>query len=245
MSASISVITAALNARNDLPRLIDSLRKQTDRDFDFVLADGGSVDGTLQYAHEADDVVSRVLGGPDSGIYDALNKAIRTLRTEFYVVAGADDVLFPDAIAKYRAAVAATGADVVVAGVKAGKSIRMGFHPSRAWLGHAAMVTSHSVGMLFRKSLHATYGEYSLRYPMLADGHFIKKLCASDTVRIVAGDFVAGSFGLQGMSNRNLARALCEQWQIQLDSGEHPLLQYCLFLGRLLRFAPRLTSRKK
>ena len=244
MNASISVITASLNAYSKLPRLVDSLRKQADKDFEYVVMDGGSTDGTLEYVRDACDVVSRLVSEPDHGIYDALNRAIRDLQTEYYLVVGADDVLFPDAIARYKAAVMETGADVVVAGVKVGPTLRRGYYPRRAWLGHAAMVTSHSVGMLFRKSLHDTFGEYSLRYPMQADGHFIKRACMSKAVRVIAADFIAGEFGQDGFSNRDLARALCETWQIQRDTGENPLIQYLLFQLRLLKNLPRIVGKR-
>lgn len=106
------------------------------------------------------------------------------------------------------------------------------------------MVTSHSVGMLFRRSLHDTFGEYSMRYPMQADGYFIKQACLSRDVRVVAGDFIAGEFAHDGFSSRDAARALCETWQIQRDTGENPLLQYLLFQLRLLKYLPRIIGNR-
>ena len=40
---TISVITATYNAAAVLPRLIESLAAQTDQDFEWVVADGGSI----------------------------------------------------------------------------------------------------------------------------------------------------------------------------------------------------------
>lgn len=245
MSPSVSVVTVTLNSANHLPRLIDSLRRQTDRDFEYVVIDGASRDGTWDIVQAARDVVTHAVSEPDLGIYDALNKALQVLRTEFYVVAGADDLFYPEAIARFKSAAQGTGADVVVAAVKAGSVIRRGLHIERAWLGHAAMVTSHSVGMLFRARLHERFGNYSLSYPLLADGHFIKRVCTARDVKSVAADFVAGEFGLTGRSSRRVIAALCETWQIQLDSGESPLLQYLLFQLRLLRNLPRIIVRRR
>jgi hypothetical protein len=97
--------------------------------------------------------------------------------------------------------------------------------------------------MLVRKVLHDRFGYYSLRYPILADGYFIKKICTADDVKVVPADFIAGEFSVRGASNRNLARVLCESWQIQLDTGENSVVQYLLFQLRLLRNLPRLLSR--
>jgi glycosyltransferase involved in cell wall biosynthesis len=242
-SPSISVITVTLNSAKDLPRLIASLREQEDRDFEYVVIDGGSSDGTWNVVESARDVITHAVSEPDRGIYDALNKALRAVRTEYYVVAGADDVLYPQAIANFRKMAQQTGADVLVAAVKAGDTIRRGLHVQRAWLGHAAMTTSHSVGMLFRARLHERFGEYPLRYPILADGYFIKRVCTAADVKAVGADFVAGEFGMRGCSSRNLTRVLCESWQIQLDTGESPIVQYLLFQLRLLRNLPRILVR--
>ena len=235
MSPTVSVITATFRCAPDLARLIASLRAQTDRDFDFLVLDGGSADATNEVIASSRDIVTYTTSEPDRGIYDALNKGIRALRTDYYLVVGADDILFPGAIASYKSAVRDTGADIVVAGVKAGSSIRRGYHPGNAWRGHHKMVTSHSVGMLFRASLHERFGPYSLRYPLLADGWLIKRACTDPRVRTVAGNFVAGEFGVRGSSNNARLQTYCEMWQIQLATGENPLVQYLLFQGRLLK----------
>ncbi len=220
-----------------------SLRAQTDREFDFAVIDGGSSDGTLDVIESSRDLVTHTSSGPDRGIYDALNKGIQALRTDYYLVVGADDTLAPDAIANYKAAAREATADIVVAGVKIGKTVRRGFYPQRRWIGHHAMVTSHSVGMLFRTSLHERFGLYSARYPLLADGYFIKRACLDPQVKVVAADFTAGEFGVQGSSSVRRLQTFCELWQIQLATGESPLVQYLLLQGRLLKSLPRLLRR--
>lgn len=243
MNPTISVITPAINVKQLLPRLIASLRAQTDRDFKLIVIDGASTDGTQAEIAAASDIVTFTVSEPDHGIYDALNKGLRAVETDYYLVMGADDTLCPDAIANFKSAIQGTGADVIVASVKAGNSIRRGYHRRRAWLGHTAMVTSHSVGMLFRSELHKRFGEYSRRYPILADGFFIKNVCQASDIKVSEADFIAGEFGINGMSNRNFIKVLCETWQIQVDTGENPILQYFLFQLRLFRYFARVITK--
>jgi len=235
MAPSISVVTVTLNAEHLLPRLFASLRGQSDTSFDYIVVDGASRDGTWRLVDEARDIVTDAVSEPDCGLYDALNKAVRRVRSEYYLVLGADDTLHRDAIKNYKKAAQDTSADVVVAGVMADDTIRSGFRRNRAWLGHSAMVTSHSVGMLIRSRLHDRFGMYPLRYPLLADGYIIKKICTDASVKTVSADFVAGVFGTEGLSHRSLIRVLCESWQIQIDTGEQPFLQYLLFQIRLIK----------
>ncbi|MEN9258541.1 MAG: glycosyltransferase [Gloeomargarita sp. SRBZ-1_bins_9] len=96
----LSVVTATYNAAHDLPRLIASLAAQTDQDFEWVVADGVSTDGTLELLEQARQKLQRVVvdSRPDFGIYDALNRAVKLASGEYYLVVGADDMLFPEAI---------------------------------------------------------------------------------------------------------------------------------------------------
>ncbi|HEY0339791.1 MAG TPA: hypothetical protein VGC34_03205, partial [Steroidobacteraceae bacterium] len=84
---------------------------------------------------------------------------------------------------------------------------------------------------------------YSARYPLLADGYFIKRACLDPQVKVVAADFTAGEFGVQGSSSVRRLQTFCELWQIQLATGESPLVQYLLLQGRLLKSLPRLLRR--
>jgi glycosyltransferase involved in cell wall biosynthesis len=241
---TISIITASFNSAKDLPKLLDSLRGQTDRDFGCTIIDGESTDHSWNIIESSNDVVTRSIREPDHGIYDALNKGIRSAATDYYLVCGADDLLYPTAIENFRKVIRESDADIVVAAVRANNVTRRGFHRHRSWLGHAAMVTSHSVGMLIRSSLHDRFGYYSLRYPMLADGYFIKLACNAPDVAIIAADFVAGEFGMQGNSNSDIVQVLCESWQIQMNTGENRLLSYLLFQCRLLKNLPQILRRR-
>jgi len=242
MKPSISIVTVTLNAAKHLPGLITSLRNQTDREFSFVVIDGASKDGTQDVINSASDIVTYTISEPDRGFFDALNKAIRVVKSDFYVVMGADDRLERDAIEKFKAVAERTGADVVIADVKAGNTVRSGYHPKRRWLGPARMITSHSVGTYMRTNLHDRFGNYSWRYPLLADSHYVKRLCLSPDVKVVAGNFLSGEFALDGFSNNNFVRILCEHWWVQRDTGENPFVQYLFFQLRVLRYFPRVIS---
>jgi glycosyltransferase involved in cell wall biosynthesis len=229
---TISILVVTFNEKKNLPGLFASLRNQTDRNFDLIVIDGQSSDGSYALIKGADDIVTHHVSEPDFGFYDALNKAVRAVRTDFYLVLGADDRIEPDAIANFRGA--AGEADVVVAAVKAGPHLRMGYHPGNAWIGPSRTMTSHSVGTLIRTSLHEIFGFYSFRYPTLADWHFLKRVFAAPAIRVNQLDFLAGTFAMDGVSNSDPARTLCELWLVQRESGENALVQYSLFQARLL-----------
>ena len=55
---AISIITATFNASNQIPGLIDSLRSQSDRDFEWIVVDGSSTDATIDLLEASGDLVS-------------------------------------------------------------------------------------------------------------------------------------------------------------------------------------------
>jgi glycosyltransferase involved in cell wall biosynthesis len=68
----ISIITATFNAASHLPDLVSCLRNQTYKNFEWVVADGGSTDDTLNILRTTKDLNVVLSSQPDFGIYDAL-----------------------------------------------------------------------------------------------------------------------------------------------------------------------------
>jgi glycosyltransferase involved in cell wall biosynthesis len=243
MTPSITVVTVTFNAAKLLPGLIESLRAQTDRDFEWVVVDGVSTDGTVEMLKSAGDIVSKWISEPDCGIYDAMNKAVCMSEGDYYLVCGADDRLSADAIGNYRKCLAQQAeCDMIVAGVRVGDACLLGYRPKKRWLGHTAMFTQHSVGTLIRRKLHEIHGDYDLRFSVLADGYFLKRAAIEPGIRIVSADFIAGEFSPGGASGAFLARTLCELWSIQLLTEPSPLLQTGIHLLRIIRHYGRIVD---
>ncbi len=211
------------------------------------MADGGSTDATLEILRAAADIDLVLDSRPDNGIYDAMNRALSLATGEYYVVLGADDLLYSDAIDWMSQSVEMLEPpDLVVFGVRFGDELRVGrWCPDRAWLGSSHVVTAHSVGMLVRRSIHDVVGKYSLSYPLCADALFIKRVSVIPRVNVVISPHFVGEFGLSGASNSNTARGLCEGYLIQLSTERSPVLQTLIFVLRLLKNLSRIYREAK
>lgn len=93
ISPRISIITATFNAAEQLPYTLRSLREQTFREFEWIVVDGNSTDGTQALLRENGDLVSHWISEPDRGIYDAFNKGCALARGEWLIFLGAGDEL--------------------------------------------------------------------------------------------------------------------------------------------------------
>lgn len=88
-----SVITAVYNGKKFLPRLMASLHRQSYPHWEWIVQDGGSTDGTLDLLRAWDDPRVRPVSEPDTGVYDAWNKAVRRATGDWALFLGADDAL--------------------------------------------------------------------------------------------------------------------------------------------------------
>ncbi len=242
MNLSITVVTVTYDATPVLRGLIESLRAQTDRDFEWVVVDGASTDETVELIKSAGDVVSKWISEPDCGIYDAMNKAVRLASGEYYLVCGADDRLSPTAVADYRRIATQAQADIISACVE---SVTGVVRPAQgqSWRrGQSAFVSHHSVGTLIRKSLHQEFGDYSRRFPIAADQYFLKRVCMSPGVRFAAADFVAGHYSMDGLSGSDIPGTMAEFFRVQLETERYPSLQVLLYGLRLMRHFGRIVA---
>lgn len=83
----LSIITINYNNVNGLKKTIDSIVCQTWRDFEWIIIDGGSTDGSKelieQVAAEEKNNVTYWCSEPDKGIYNAMNKGIDKAKGEW------------------------------------------------------------------------------------------------------------------------------------------------------------------
>lgn len=231
-AVKITIVTATLNAEADLPKLVRSLQAQTDKDFEWLVADGGSSDGTQALLRSTHGLSVRVSVARDFGIYDALNRAVSQVDDGYYLVVGADDVLFENAIADYRACASATLPDFVAAALRqGGRTI-----PARrglGWLyGMLGEASSHAVGLLIKRSLHDRFGLYSRHFPIAADQLFVKTALRSGAT-IERMDRVVGEFGIEGTSGSDPLGQVTELFRVQVRTERWVGIQYVLLVARL------------
>jgi len=89
----ISVVTVVLNSARTLERTIQSVTRQDFDDFEYVLIDGASTDGSLDIIRKYEPQISYWRSEPDEGLYDAMNKGLRAASGRWILFLGADDEL--------------------------------------------------------------------------------------------------------------------------------------------------------
>lgn len=90
----ISVITATFNSAATIKDTIESVLKQTHKDLEYIIKDGGSHDETLSICQEYEPLFNgrmKIISGPDKGLYDAINIGIKAASGDIVGILNSDD----------------------------------------------------------------------------------------------------------------------------------------------------------
>ena len=72
----LSIITINYNNKVGLRRTLKSVTGQTNQDFQYIVIDGGSTDGSVEVIREYEKFIDFWVSEPDKGIYNAMNKGV-------------------------------------------------------------------------------------------------------------------------------------------------------------------------
>jgi glycosyltransferase involved in cell wall biosynthesis len=89
----LSIITINLNNKDGLLKTIESVVNQTSKDFEYVVIDGASVDGSVEALKNFSDRIDVIVSEKDSGIYNAMNKGIQLSKGEYLLFLNSGDWL--------------------------------------------------------------------------------------------------------------------------------------------------------
>lgn len=79
----LSIITINYNNKAGLQKTIDSVVAQTWRDFEWIVIDGGSTDGSKELIEQYQQHFAYWCSEPDKGVYNAMNKGIEKAKGEY------------------------------------------------------------------------------------------------------------------------------------------------------------------
>jgi glycosyltransferase involved in cell wall biosynthesis len=73
----VSIITIVFNNVSGIEKTIQSILSQSFKNFEYIIIDGGSSDGTLDIIKKYEDKIDFWISEADKGIYDAMNKGMK------------------------------------------------------------------------------------------------------------------------------------------------------------------------
>jgi len=220
----VSIVTVCFNSARTIRDSIESVLRQEYPHIEYIVIDGGSTDGTVEIVRGYANRIAVFVSERDRGIYDAMNKGIRSASGDIVGMLNSDDVYADaravgDLIAAMQAAQAdSVFADVVfVDGTDPQRVVRYydsgRWRPSRFRFG---WMPAHPT-FFVKRDWYERLGLYSLDYRIAADFEMLVRLLhkAQATyvyvpramVRMRTGGASTGGLKQSWLLNREIVKA--------------------------------------
>ena len=170
----LSIITVNLNNRKGLKKTIDSVISQTFKDFEWIVIDGGSTDGSKELIEQYAEHFSYWVSEPDTGIYNAMNKGIKASNGEYLLFLNSGDGLCDEVVINDFYSIEATE-DIVSGNIIVDDSIyNVRFSPEEQEVDYKFMCDSTVLhpSSFIKKELFEKYGYYDESLKIVSDWKF-------------------------------------------------------------------------
>lgn len=178
-----SIITVAYNNASHLSRSLDSVLSQSFDDFEIIIVDGGSSDGTRELLKSRASEIDYFVSEPDLGIYNALNKGIGYAAGQIIGIIHSDDMLSYGSLARYHKVFSEADCDLVLGDCcYFDKSLRLtAYKPARNYGIETLFrgITAAHEAIFIRAKAYKRYGCYDERYRSAADFKLITSMVMS------------------------------------------------------------------
>lgn len=172
-----SIITVCYNSANTIEETIESVLFQKDIEFEYIIIDGKSIDGTVEIIKKYSNYsnIIKWISETDIGVYDAMNKGIRLATGDIIGIINSDDYFITDKALKKieECFISGKNIDSVYADINyidkivpnkivrkwisgERKPFNTGWHPA-----HPAFYV--------KKSVYVKFGLFDLKYKLAAD----------------------------------------------------------------------------
>lgn len=207
-----SIATPCWNSASTIERTIKSVLIQEFKDYEYIIVDGGSTDGTIDIIKKYEPLFEGRMkwkSEPDKGLYDAFNKGVERSTGVYCWNVNADDYIEPDALSNVcsfikeqcrgshpviSAAMNFVSQDGTIIKVKKCEKsmLEHAFHNDYIGLNHPAT--------LVPKEIYDKYGAFDPNYKIIGDADWYHRVYAAG-VTFAVMDGVITNMSDGGVSN--------------------------------------------
>lgn len=221
-----SLITVTRDNLAGLKATAASIQKQDFQDFEWIVIDGNSTDGTQEYLR---NTKAKWTSGPDDGIYDAMNKGMARAQGNFFLFLNAGDTLAAgDTLSKIAAKIKDKNPGFVYGDALEGKNRKPARpHTTREW----GMFTHHQAMIYARE--HETGLFFDTNYQIAADYDFTLRFLDKGVKTLYCG-FPVCAFAPGGISQKKALQGRIEQFVIRQRLGFSSVKNIMIFIYQTL-----------
>ena len=234
----LSIITINYNNLEGLKRTLESVINQTWQEFEYIVIDGGSTDGSAAFIESQSENIEYWVSEPDKGIYNAMNKGIAKASGEYLLFLNSGDVLYNDNVLLETKKSLLLDMDIVYGDLwivgKQGKGFRNRYPDfidfpflKQTSLGHPST--------FIKKELFYTYGLYRTDLKIISDWAFFVKVLCKHKVSHCKIDHIIATFYEGGLSTSTVyhkqhieerKKVLLEMFDLYDESFEEFMMKF-------------------
>lgn len=229
-----SVITVTRNNLRGLKKTYKSILSQICDDYEWIVIDGASTDGTSDFLNEN---CYNWISEPDKGIYDAMNKGIDRASGDYLIFMNAGDCFaMPKTLDYIKQRAINQNPDFIYGDAIEDRHLKKARHHMNINYG---MITHHQA-MAYKAPL----SHYDLNYKIAADYDLTFQI-VKNSAHILYIPTALCLFESGGISQQKVRQGRTEQFKIRHSHNILPLENGLIFISQTLlyqlrRFSPRL-----
>lgn len=227
-SIKVSIITACFNSKETIEQTIVSVINQTYTNLEYIIIDGGSIDGTLEVIKKYQSKIAYFISEPDNGISDAWNKGLKKATGDIIGIINSDDWYEEDAVTKAVTALK----DSPQAGFVFGDMNFVGPQDEIMYVQKGDPFYKNIIvkqlpsiphpTVFVKKSVYDEFGGFDCNNHSCMDYEFLLRSTIKGTEGIYI-PVIQANMRLGGESDRNYIRCYKEGMQASISYGYNPL----------------------
>ena len=197
----LSIITINFNNAEGLKKTIESVFSQSFNDFEYLIIDGGSTDGSVEIIKQ-NKKINYWISEKDNGIYDAMNKGILKSFGNYLLFLNSGDYLCENVLGKVFSET--HNEDILYGNMKINwgeNNITDGIMPNKITLEHLVKDTLWHPVSFIKKELFNKFGLYNTDYEIVADYEFFFKNIIINKSSNVHLNYFITEYNVEGFSS--------------------------------------------
>lgn len=231
-----TIITPSKNSKNDLKKTILSLKQQKFKNFEHIIIDSNSTDGTVKIFKRNKNNKIFFFSQKDKGIYDGINKGIKKAKGNVIGTLNAGDTYTKSALQIVHKYFKKNDIEFLFGAVKKDK-LKFGFYPKKIFWSFD-FYPAHSSGFFIKNTAQKKIGYYNLKYKCSSDYDLFYKMIKKYKMKGLATKKteITGKFQLGGFSQQvTLLQHIIEETRIRYDNNQNKFIVLVILILRLIK----------
>ena len=237
----LTIITVVKNDERNIKKTLNSIFRQKNINYEYIIIDGGSTDRTVEIIKKYKKKIKKIISEKDKGIYFAMNKGLRYAKGDVIVFCNSGDFFYKNSLAKVMQLFennknTSYVFGTVIRNYTKSKILKWGHEPSRIKYNFD-FATSHTTGFFLKRKVYMKIGNYNTQFRISADYDLYFRLIKnnfegkSTPKNILVGNVASGGFS----SMHSFLDHCIEEAKIRIHNKQSLILVFIIFFNSIIK----------